>query len=71
LQKFLSTDHPFDSKDYTPDDLIAIDSDFTANNAQNFRLRAEAAVHFADMARHFWNDFDGDRLFLTSAYRSP
>lgn len=71
LQKFLDDDHAFQDTSYVPSDLVDIHSDFTANNSQKFSLRAEAAVQFADMAWNFWNDFSGDKLFITSAYRSP
>lgn len=70
FQKFLSTRHPFADVSYIPSDLIAIDSNFTANDSKKFKLRQEASIAFADMAWHFWNDFSGDRLSITSAYRS-
>lgn len=70
LQRFLNTDHPFADKNYIPVDLVAIESDFTANNSRSFMLRQEAAMHFADMAWNFRHDFSGDRILLTSAYRS-
>lgn len=57
FQKYLNPDHPFQDDSYEPSDLIAIDSHFTANNSAKFQLRKEAAVHFADMARHFRHDF--------------
>ena len=71
LQKFLDDDHAFTDIDYIPIDLVPISSDFTANVSTKFLLRAEAALQFADMARHFWHNFSGDRLFITSTYRSP
>ena len=70
LQKFLHDEHPFDDPTYAPTDLLPIDSSFTANNSKAFKLREEAGVHFADMARHFWNAFSGDKLRVASAYRS-
>ena len=57
FQKYLSVDHPFVDTSYMPDDLVDIESDFTANNSRAFELRQEAAIQFADMARHFWNAF--------------
>ncbi len=69
-QKFLSDTHPFNDIWYVPRDLLPIDSNFTANNSKAFKLRAEAWIHFADMAWHFWNDFSGDKLYIVSAYRS-
>lgn len=53
-----------------PSDLVDINSHFTANDSTRYQLRQEAATQFADMARKFWHDFDGDRLSITSAYRS-
>jgi hypothetical protein len=41
---------------YVPQDLISIDSDFTANSSRKFLMRKEAAQHFANMAWFFWND---------------
>lgn len=71
FQKYLSDDTPFTDRSYVPQDLLSINSHFTANNSTKFQLREEAGIRFADMARQFWHDFDGDRLVITSAYRSP
>ena len=57
FQKYLSPDHPFIDTSYTPNDLVNIESDFTANNSRAFELRQEAATQFADMARHFRSAF--------------
>ena len=70
FQKYLSADTPFLDVEYAPLDLAAIDSAFTANNSKTFQLRQEAAIQFADMAWHFRNDFQGDKLWISSAYRS-
>lgn len=70
-QRFLDPEHPFTQKDYIPEDLVAINSDFTFNNARQFQLRKEAAEQFADMVWHFQNDHKGKKkISLTSAYRS-
>ena len=69
-QKFLQDEHPFDELSYIPNDLLPINSNFTANNSKAFKLREEAGIQFADMAWHFWNAFSGDRLYISSAYRS-
>lgn len=70
FQKFLHDEYPFDDSSYTPTDLLPIDSNFTANNSKAFKLRQEAGIQFADMARHFRNTFSGDKLWIASAYRS-
>ncbi len=70
LQKYLGNWVYLLDSNYIPLDLLAIDSDFTANNAGKFLLRKEAAQHFANMAWFFWNDHKWDRLFITSTYRS-
>ena len=70
FQRYLSSDRPFADINYIPTDIVNIDSNFTANNSQAFQLRQEASLHFADMAWHFWNAFSGDRLYISSAYRS-
>jgi hypothetical protein len=70
FQKFLHDEHPFTNISYVPTDLLPINSNFTANNAKAFKLREEAGIQFADMARHFRNTFSGDRLYIASAYRS-
>jgi len=70
FQKYLNSDHPFDDSTYTPTDLLPIDSNFTANNSKAFKLRAEAGIKFADMAWHFRNAFSGDKLYISSAWRS-
>jgi len=70
FQKYLHTDHPFNDSTYTPTDLLPIDSNFTANNSKTFKLRAEAGTEFADMAWHFRNTFSGDKLYISSAWRS-
>lgn len=69
-QKYLHTDHPFNDSAYAPTDLLPIDSNFTANNARAFTLRQEAGTQFADMAWHFRKAFSGDKLYISSAYRS-
>lgn len=71
LQKYLSDDTPFIDRGYVPSDLQNIDSHFTANDSSRYQLRQEAALQFADMARQFWHHFDGDKLLITSAYRTP
>ena len=70
LQKYLNADHPFLDSSYVPSDLVPIDSNFTANVSKTFKLRQEAALAFADMAWHFRDAFSGDRLYISSAYRS-
>lgn len=70
FQKFLHDEHPFEDSSYVPVDLLPIDSNFTANNSKAFKLRQEAGIQFADMARHFRNAFSGDKLRVASAYRS-
>jgi len=71
IQKFLDKNHPFDTLNYKPSDLMNIESDFTANNSREFQLRTEASIAFADMAWHFWNHFNWKRrLSINTAYRS-
>lgn len=70
LQRYLNPDRPFHDLEYVPVDLTPIPSNFTANAARKFLLRKEAGEEFADMARHFWDHFHGDRLALISTYRS-
>ena len=70
LQKFLDSDHLL-SQGYRPADLEPINSVFTFNDASHFRLRREAGIQFADMARAFSNAFDFKiKLSITSAWRS-
>lgn len=70
LHKFLDEKNPFSVANYQPVDLVQIESDFTANNARKFQLRAEAAQQFADMAWHFHQQHPGKRFRITSAFRS-
>lgn len=70
FQKYLSDTAPFANKKYVPSDLLPINSSFTANDPSKFKLREEAGVQFADLAWHFWKEFDGDKLVVVSAYRS-
>jgi len=70
FQKYLNDNQPFVDTSYVPTDLVAIDSNFTANNSKAFKLREQASVEFADMAWHFRDAFSGDRLYISSAYRS-
>ncbi len=72
FQKFLDEDNPFTTTTYKPNDLVAITSHFTHNDASKFWLREEAAFQFADMARAFANTFNfKQKLSIVSAYRSP
>lgn len=70
FQKYLSDTAPFANKKYVPSDLLPINSSFTANDPSKFKLREEAGIQFADLAWHFWKEFDGDKLVIVSAYRS-
>lgn len=70
IQKYLGNWNYLFNPNYVPQDLILIDSDFTANSSRKFLMRKEAAQHFANMAWFFWNDHKWDRLFITSTYRS-
>lgn len=70
FQRYIGNWQKLDDIHYIPQDLVSIESDFTANSSRRFSLRKEAADQFADLAWHFWHDFDGDRLYITSAYRS-
>ena len=70
FERFLDNNHPFKNKNYQPQDLTGINSDFTFNNARKFQLRAKAWEEFADMAWHFWNENKRKRLSINSAYRS-
>lgn len=70
FQKYLGKWSFLGDASYVPLDLVAIDSDFTANNARRFLMREEAAKQFADLAWHFRNDHKWDKLFITSTYRS-
>ena len=42
FQKFLDKNHYFSDLQYEPNDLKAIESDFTANNSRRYKLRDEA-----------------------------
>ena len=42
FERFLDNNHPFKNKNYQPQDLTGINSDFTFNNARKFQLRAKA-----------------------------
>jgi hypothetical protein len=45
FQKFLDDDHPL-STNYSPNDIVKINSDFTFNKSSNFMLRKKAAEMF-------------------------
>ena len=45
LQKFLDDNHPL-STNYSPNDIVKINSDFTFNKSSNFSLRKKAAEMF-------------------------
>jgi D-alanyl-D-alanine carboxypeptidase len=70
FQKYLGTSATLIDPNYKPADLGAIDSDFTANNSKRYSLRAEAAIQFADMARHFRKENKWSKIRINSAYRS-
>ena len=70
LQKYLSAQTPFQDQNYKPFDLSPVISDFTANDSTRFSLRKDAGIWFADLAWNFWNENDGAKLQLVSAYRS-
>ena len=70
FQKYLWTSATLIDPNYKPNDLRAIDSDFTANNSKRYSLRTEAAIKFADMARYFQKENRWSRIRINSAYRS-
>jgi hypothetical protein len=45
FQKFLDDNHPL-STNYSPNDIVKINSDFTFNKSSNFMLRKKAAEMF-------------------------
>ncbi len=70
IKKYLSANTPFIDYNYKPVDLMPINSDFTASDPTRFSLREEAGIWFSDLAWNFWNENDGARLQIVSAYRS-
>ncbi len=70
FQKYVGNWNYLSDLNYVPDDLVAINSNFTANNSKRFYLRKDVAEIFADMAWAFWNENNWDKLYITSAYRS-
>ncbi len=70
FQKYLGNWYTLQDTSYKPTDLFSIPSDFCANNSKRFLLRKDTAEKFADLARHFRNDNDWAKLYITSTYRS-
>ena len=71
FQKFLDDNHPL-SANYSPNDIVKINSDFTFNKSSNFSLRKKAAEMFEWMARAFSKSFwFKAKLSINSARRSP
>ena len=71
FQKFLDDYHPL-SANYSANDIVKINSDFTFNKSSNFSLRKEAAEMFEWMAWAFSNAFGFKaKLTINSARRSP
>jgi len=70
FQKYLGNGSTLQNTNYIPLDLEPIDSSFTANSSKRFSLRKDVGIEFADLAWHFWNDNNWDKLMITSAYRS-
>lgn len=70
FQKYVGNGSALQDFSYVPIDLSPINSSFTANLSSKFSLRKDAGTAFADLARHFRNATNGDKLFITSAYRS-
>lgn len=70
LQKFLDDSHPFENKEYIPQDLAKIDTNLIFNSTSNFQLRKEAKDAFEEMSKAFSKTFKGKKFSITSAYRS-
>lgn len=71
FQRFLDDNHPL-SVDYSANDIVKINSDFTFNKSSDFSLRKEAAEMFEWMAWAFSNAFGFKaKLSINSARRSP
>jgi len=70
FQKFLDDNHSI-STDYSINDTVKINSDFTFNRSSDFMLREKAAEMFEWMARAFSNAFNFKaKLSINSARRS-
>ena len=71
FQKFLDDNHPL-SANYSANDVVKINSDFTSNRSSDFMLRKKAAEMFEWMAWAFSNAFGFKaKLTINSARRSP
>jgi len=71
FQKFLDDNHPL-SSNYSVNDIVKINSDFTFNRSSDFSLRKKAAEMFEWMAWAFSNAFGFKaKLSINSARRSP
>jgi len=71
FQKFLDDNHPL-SSNYSVNDIVKINSDFTFNKSSDFSLRKKAAEMFEWMAWAFSNAFGFKaKLSINSARRSP
>lgn len=69
ITKYVSRVIPLNTIQYTPSDLISIQSKYLTTSSQKFQLRQEAAENLIDMAKEF-HDIFNKKLVIVSAYRS-
>jgi D-alanyl-D-alanine carboxypeptidase len=69
ITKYVSRVIPLNTIEYTPSDLVSIQSKYLTTSSQKLQLRQEAAENLIDMAKEFHDIFD-KKLVIVSAYRS-
>ena len=69
ITKFVSANIPVHNKQYTPSDLVLIDSEWLVVNNAHMKLRATALDKLDILAQEFYTIFH-DKIVIVSAYRS-
>lgn len=69
ITKFVSATIALNDKQYTPNDLVPIQSDYLVVNNSNMKLRSIALKKLDELAAEFYTIFN-DKIVIVSAYRS-
>lgn len=69
IQKYVSVRKPYDDPNYTPADLVEVDTSYVIAKTAKPLLRPEASRAFTAMAQDFYIEYN-KKFVLVSAYRS-
>ena len=70
IQRYVSDNNLLSNKQYKPSDLVSIDLEYIYTKDINPQIRFLANNGLFELSKAFFKEFNEDRLYLYSAYRS-